>query len=98
MFSAKDARLMSDYNREREYFKQKKYEEKLFKKLFKKLVKQMNNAIKQAIKCGDNQTRLYIEYDIEDVQKKLKDIYEPLGYNLSFDRSSWMDIAVCVTW
>ena len=95
MFSAKDARLMSDYNREKEYFKRKKYE----KKSFKKLVKRINKTIKQSIKDGSNQThRLYIEYDIEGVQKKLKDIYEPLGYNLSFDRSSWMDITVCVTW
>lgn len=93
MFSAKDARLMSDYNREKEYFKQKKYE----KKLFKKLVKRINNAIKQSIKYGDNQTHLYVD-DIEDVQKKLKDIYEPLGYQLEFNRSSWMDITVCVTW
>ena len=95
MFSAKDARLMSDYNREKEYFKQKKYE----KKFFKKLVKRINSAIKQSVKNGSNQThQLYIEYDIEDVQKKLKDIYEPLGYNLNFDRSAWMDITVRVTW
>ena len=95
MFSAKDARLMSDYNREKEYFKQKKYE----KKSFKKLVKEINNAIRQSVKNGSNEVYwLCIKYDIKDVQKKLKDIYEPLGYNLSFDRSSWMDITVCVTW